>query len=86
MADVARLARSALSVEVRSKLPLASVEAVMVALYVHRARLAEMSPESVKESYLEMLTKPSFAETARYAISNVDNVSKRLNTAVQVFA
>ena len=70
LANVVKLTRSALSVETRSKLPLASVEAVMVALYVHRTQLPEMSSERVQQCYLDMLTKPSFAETARYAVSN----------------
>lgn len=86
LANVAKLTRSALSAETRSKLPLALVEAVMVALYVHQAQLGEMSSERVQKCYLDLLTKPSFAETARYAISNVDNVSKRLTTAIYTFA
>jgi hypothetical protein len=86
LANVAKLTRVALSAETRSKLPLASVEAVMVALYVHRAELAAMSDERVQKCYSDMLTKPSFAETARYAVSNVDNVSRRLTTAIQAFA
>jgi hypothetical protein len=77
LVNVAKLTRAALSAEIRAKLPLASVEAVMVALYVHREHLAQMSSEHMKECYLEMLKKPSFAETARYAVSNVDNVAGR---------
>lgn len=85
LADMARLTRAALGVETRAKLPLASVEALLVALYVHRQKLSEISTESAKTSYKEMLTKPSFAESARYAVSNVDNVSRRLTAAIQAF-
>ena len=86
LARVAELARAALSIETRTKLPLASVEAVMVALYVHRADLAQTSEERAQNSYSEMLKKPSFAESARYAVSSVENVSQRMNDAIEVFA
>jgi hypothetical protein len=86
LGSVAKFTRTALSAEKRSKLPLASVEAVMVALYVHRAHLSQMSSERVQTSYSDMLTRPSFAESARYAVSNVDNVSRRLTAAIEAFA
>lgn len=86
LANVARLARAALNVESRKKLPLASVEAVMVALYVHREHLAQMTEARAQEAYSEMLKKLSFAESARYAVSSVENVSQRLKDAIDVFA
>jgi hypothetical protein len=86
LARIARLTRDALTAEARKKLSLATVEAVLVALYTHRDKLADMSPKRAQDSYAEMLRKSSFAESARYAVSSVDNVSRRLKDAIDAFA
>jgi hypothetical protein len=82
---VASLALQALGAETRSKLPLALVEAVLVGLYVHRDQLDSMLPDQVRHSYVTLKARPNFAESARYAVSSVDNVRARLNDAINVF-
>lgn len=68
------------------KLPLMVVEALLVALYSHRATLADRSDDELNEAFTQMLMTPSFAEGARYAVSSVANVTQRLEAAVQSFA
>ncbi|ANH32867.1 hypothetical protein A3768_1713 [Ralstonia solanacearum] len=37
------------------------------------------------DAYKAMLAHPSFAESARYAVSSVSNVTQRLDAAVNAF-
>lgn len=83
---VASRAKAVLSSIPQKKLPLLSMEALMVALYSHRNSLEERSDAELMEAYKQMLTRPSFAEGARYAVSSVGNVSQRLASAVEAFA
>jgi hypothetical protein len=81
---VAFLTRSAIE-SAPKKLPLASVEAVIVALCVHRDKIDTMSEKDANDKYKIMLTKKSFAQSARYNVSSVENVKARLNDAIESF-
>ena len=70
----------------QKKIPLLLVEALMVALYSHRKELDSRSNDELVEAYHNMIRLPSFAEGARYAVSNVKNVATRLNVAVDSFS
>lgn len=82
---VAMRAKTVLASVHQTKRPLMVIEALLVALYSHLDGLAERSDEQLIEAYEEMLNRPSFAEGARYAVSSVDNVTKRLEAAVEAF-
>jgi hypothetical protein len=68
------------------KLPLMIVEALLVALYVHRNSLASRTDAELIQAYQVMLAQPTFAEGARYAVSSAANVKDRLHAAVTAFA
>jgi hypothetical protein len=70
----------------RHKLPLTLVEAVLVALYVNRAGLASRPSEHLRLAFKELQETPSFADSARYAVSSADNVKTRLRVALKAFA
>lgn len=86
LADVASLARNALSAESQKKLSLTLVEAILVAAYVNRLELASAAPDRLKALYADLIKLPSFSANARYAISSVDNVKSRLGDAIKYFS
>lgn len=67
------------------KKSLVLVEALLVALYVKRDELAGRSATEVQTAYVNMRSRPSFVESARYAVTSVDNVRTRLNAAIEAF-
>ena len=69
-----------------TKLPLLVMEALLVALYSHRNDLAGRTDADLLDAYNAMLVHPSFADSARYAVSSVSNVTQRLVAAVNAFA
>lgn len=81
---VAKQAQSALDVEKQKKLPLLFVEALLVALDVHRASLPTKSLNAIHTAYTVMRGSAAFADSARYAVSSAENVRKRLNAAIEV--
>lgn len=83
---MAAKAKTVLASAAPSKLPLMIIEALLVALYVHRASLAGRTDAELIQAYQVMLAQPSFAEGARYAVSSEANVKERLNAAVTAFA
>ena len=86
LAEVAARAKAVLANIAQKKFPLLLVEALLVALYVHRGSLADRKPQELIVAYQEMITRPSFADGARYAVSSVTNVTQRLQAAVDAFA
>ncbi len=86
LSAVMLLARRALANEDRKKLPLVLIEALLVALFVNRKLLELKSLNSLQESYGNMINSPSFKDSARYAVSGVENVRNRLNAAISAFA
>ena len=82
---VAAKAKAILVTSIDVKLPLMIVEALLVALYSHRHTLASRTDEALAAAYKTMLTLPTFAEGARYAVSSEANVKERLNAAVAAF-
>lgn len=86
LAQVVKRAHDALVVENQRKLPLLLVEALLVAVDVHRHELIAKSKTDLWRLYLEMRERPSFAEGARYAVSSAENVKKRLNDAIEAFS
>lgn len=85
LSTVARIARATLEPFTHGKLSLAIVEAVLVGINVNRRLLQAADPAELRVKYQEMLTKPSFAEGARYAVSSADNVGSRLRDAITSF-
>lgn len=79
-------ARVVLASAASTKLPLMIIEALLVALYVHRDSLASRTDAELILAYQAMLALPTFAEGARYAVSSEANVKERLNAAVTAFA
>ena len=77
--------REALRHEPQRKLSLATVEAVLVALYVHRNREVPYTADYLHQAYARMKANVTFTEAARYAISSMENVSARLAAAVRAF-
>jgi hypothetical protein len=86
LSDVASRCRLALSDETRRKLPLLLVEAVLVALYVNHQHVVSLDASDLKRRYAAMKKLSTFADSARYAVSSVDNVKIRLNAAITGFA
>jgi hypothetical protein len=83
---VAAKAKVLLASSEGSKLPLMIMEALLVALYSHRHTLASRTDDSLAEAYKTMVSLPTFAEGARYAVSSETNVKTRLEAAVAAFA
>jgi hypothetical protein len=69
----------------QNKMSLVLVEALLVALYVKRDELMERSAAEVQTAYMQMRRRPSFVESARYAVTSVDNVRTRLSAAIEAF-
>ncbi|MCC0807530.1 DUF262 domain-containing protein [Methylobacterium sp. W2] len=67
------------------KLSLAIIEAVLVASVEHSLALSTISKETLNTKYYAMLSMPAFAEGARYAVSSVENVQRRLTEATEAF-
>jgi hypothetical protein len=84
--DVAARAAAILASAVTTKLPLMVMEALLVALYSHRDTLSARTDIELIGAYKNMLTHPSFAEGARYAVSSAPNVKQRLDAAVAAFS
>lgn len=82
---VVKCTKEALSTESQRKLPLLLVEAMLVALYVSGNDLQALSAERLRQAYMGMRNQPSFAESARYAVTSSDNVRARLNAAIAAF-
>lgn len=83
---VADKAKTVMSAAAPTKLPLMIVEALLVALYAHRDTLKARSDTELIAAYSAMLSQPTFAEGARYAVSSEANVKNRLDAAVAAFA
>ena len=79
---VATQAQSALDVEKQKKLPLLFVEALLVALDVHRASLPSRALSELHVAYTKMRGSAAFADSARYAVSSAENVKTRLDAAI----
>lgn len=86
LAKVALRAKTILASVGGGKLPLLVMEALLVALYIHRDSLDDRQDGDLVDAYKAMLTRPSFAEGARYGVSSVTNVSQRLAAAAEAFA
>jgi hypothetical protein len=86
LAAVTEQANRVLAAVASRKLPLLLVEALLVALYVHRSKLPNRSTQELIVAYKEMVSRPSFADSAKYAVSSIPNVTTRLNTAADAFA
>lgn len=69
----------------QSKMSLVFIEALLVALYTRRSDLAKKSAEDIRNAYERMKSQPSFLESARYAVTSVENVKNRLDAAVKAF-
>ena len=82
---ISKKARVILEAE-HGKSPLMLAEAVLVALYVNRENLAERSDKDLKSAYADLKKIPAFTDRARYAVSSVENVRKRLNGAITAFS
>ncbi|BCM07219.1 DUF262 domain-containing protein [Ralstonia pseudosolanacearum] len=86
LANIAARAKAVLAAAgQRTKLPLLVMEALLVALYSDRDNLAGRTDADLVDAYKAMLAHPSFAESARYAVSSVSNVTQRLDAAVNAF-
>jgi Protein of unknown function DUF262 len=83
---IASSAQQVLSSVSQRKLPLLIVEALLVALHVHRQSLTNRSQQELVTAFKKMLSLSSFADSARYAVSSITNVTQRLNAAVTAFA
>lgn len=68
------------------KLPLMLAEAVLVALYVNRGLLAGRTDEELASAYSKLKKLPPFTDRARYAVSSVENVRRRLDGAIKTFS
>jgi len=66
------------------KLPLAVVEAILVAL-VNRVDAAPLTLEDAKQKFDRMLELPSFSAAPRYAVSSAENVRARIADAKACF-
>jgi hypothetical protein len=86
LSDVASRFRLALADETRRKLPLLLVEAVLVALYVNHQHVNNVGASDLKRRYNAVKKLPTFADSARYAVSSVDNVKTRLGAAIAGFS
>lgn len=84
--SVSSLAARVLKAEPQKKLSLALIEALMVALYVNISTLKEADDSQLQAAYSRLKSSPSFTESARYAISSVENVRGRLLAAITIFS
>lgn len=85
LAIVADLATKAIDDGTTAKLPLATIEAVLVGIYVNLATLSTATAAEVRLRYLDMLDKPSFSTGPSFAVSAERFVKDRLGDAIKAF-
>lgn len=86
LGTIAALSRETLKGERLKKIPSVTVEAVLVALYIHRESLSTFTSERLTAAYSNMLSQVTFTASARYAVTSSDNMRLRLDTAIKAFA
>jgi hypothetical protein len=86
MESVTLAASEALKAAPEGKLPLTQVEGLLVGLYENRASIKNKTPTQLQSALQSMLAADEFSSGARYAVSNVENVQKRLKRAASAFA
>lgn len=82
---LARIARKVLGDGSR-KLPLALVEAVLVGLYVNLNKAEKKTSQQLNDAFSDLRKRPTFSESARYAVSSAENVQARLSEAISAFS
>jgi signal transduction histidine kinase len=86
LAQVANLSYKALADSNRKKVPLALVEAILVAVLRNRAQLAKVPDKDLQEAFQALEMEPAFVEGLKYAVSAAENVRGRIARAVAAFA
>jgi hypothetical protein len=86
LAKVMAIAKQALQHETRKKLPLVMIEALLVAIYTNYEGLKLKTVPEIQSAYAVMNGQASFTESARYAVTSIDNVKTRLQTAIDAFS
>lgn len=86
LGEVALISNKILKNERTKKLPLMVIEALLVALYVHRGSIGSRSEEQMMGAYKHLLSLEAFSDKARYDVSSQSNVKARLDAAVGAFA
>ncbi len=79
-------ARSVLASESRGKLSLVLVEALLVALFTTTNSTGERDAAALRACYENMISNVTFSETARYAVTSLENVRLRLGAAINAFS
>lgn len=69
-----------------SKLSLATIEAVLVGIYVSRHNLLQASQAELRSRFEKMMAMPSFSSGPSYAVAAEKVVKDRLKEAIQAFA
>ena len=82
----AKWAKQIVSDQPRTKFSLLVVEALLVALYVHRDQLRTATDEALAQRYAAMQKEPIFVTPASNAVMRADNVKNRLDAAIKAFA
>ena len=83
---IAKWARQIVSDQPRTKRSLLVVEALLVALDVHRDQLCLVSDEVLAQRYAAMQKEPIFMNPASNAVMRADNVRNRLDAAIKAFS
>lgn len=86
LAEVSRIGASALGATTRRKVPLALAEAALVAIFTNRGKLRRLSSEQLQAAFSALEKDPVFAESARYAVSSLENVNARMRRALSIFS
>ena len=68
------------------KARVALVEAVLVGISLNLSHVKGQSTEALQQSFAQLRSRPTFSESARYAVSSAENVQMRLLEAKEAFA
>jgi hypothetical protein len=69
----------------KKKVPLALVEAMLVAIFANRKRLSSVDDGELQRAFQNLQNEPTFVESARYAVSSAENVNSRIRQAIASF-
>jgi hypothetical protein len=84
--ETVEIASRVLTHEPKGKLPLVLIEALLFGIYVNIDFIRAMPDLEVKSRFDQMRQDPVFSESARYAVTSLENVKTRLGLAKLKFS
>lgn len=80
------VAVNAIGRESTSKISMTFIEATLVGILRNLETAKQLTKDDLKKRFEMMMSEPTFAEAAKYAIASESNVKRRMETAVEIFS